>query len=171
MTLNTRTYHMKLSEEGALERPASMSRRKQLRPFKVQDDDDDDGDKNHDNGTNGANQPNSTDVNGLETTPNGNNADVDDETLHNTPESGKFNVCVYVIYTCVCVRVRYQMPFTCFDEMRCFEMIFRISISFSTSNRFFYSSKMKMYILDFLFQEECLRFHCSIVFFFVFSPP
>lgn len=163
---------MKLSEGDELERPASMSRRKQLRPFKVQDDDDDDGDKSHDNGTNGANRPNSTDVNGLETTPNGNNAD--DETLHNTPESGKFNVCVSR-----CVRVRYQMLLTCFDEMRCdalssqsIHMSFLFSISFSTSNRFLYSFEMKMYItLDSLFQEECLKFHCYIVFFFVFCSP
>lgn len=81
---------MKLSEDGALKRSASMSRRKQLRPFKVQDDDDDDGDdKNNDNGTSNAKQANTTDANGLQTPPNGNSTD---ETLHSTPESGKFTL-------------------------------------------------------------------------------
>lgn len=162
-------YHMKLSEEGALERPASMSRRKQLRPFKVQDDDDNgNGDKSHGNGINGTNRANSTDGNGVETTPNGNDTD---ETLHSTPESGKFVVCVYVW-----ARVRagalasdLYLPISTWDEMKCFDfhMIFLISISFPTSNRSFlyYRFKMKMYALDSSFQEECLKFQCDIVFF------
>ena len=93
---------MNLSDYGALDRPASMSRRKQLRPFKVQDDDDDD-----DNKSGNAKQAITTD-NGLETTPNGNNTD---ETLHSTSELGEFNVCI-----CAYLLLFYLTLFTCFHD-------------------------------------------------------
>lgn len=82
---------MKLNEGSTFDRSASMSRRKQLRPFRVQDDDDDVNNGSH---TGNANHTNSAD-NGLETTSNGNNVD---NMPHNTPESGKSNfqlVCIY----------------------------------------------------------------------------
>lgn len=80
-------FRMKLNEDGTFDWSASMSRRKQLRPFRVQDDDDDDGGDNNDTRTCNANQTNTTD-NGMETTSNGYNAD---QMPHSTPEPGKFN--------------------------------------------------------------------------------
>lgn len=165
-------YRMKLSEDGTLDRPASMSRRKQLRPFKVQDDDDDD-DKN-DNGKSNAKQANSTD-NGLETTPNGNNTD---ETLHSTPESGKLNVCMRArecTHTLVCEICDLYLPNSIYLFLCRFDIYLKAYIGFfsfllNIKQIFLLLQNEDVYILHFLLRRilEISLLYCFLFVFFCY---